>query len=295
MKIFEAGGLTWKELTRRVVIRMRDGDLLGWAAQLAFFLMLAFFPLLLFLMLLLGYLTEDRTQLRDQLLFYLSSLAPVSASQLIATTIEETSFAKGGGKLTFGLLAALWAASGGMRATSKALNVAYGVRQNRPWWHERLLALALTVALGALIIVALTLLLYGSDIAEQIAAAFGLDSAFTLLWKLAQYPVAVLFVLLAFNAIYHFAPNIEGKRWQWLTPGALIGVALWLTVSVVFRQYLRQFSLIKTTYGSFGAVIALMLWCYLTGIVILVGGTINADISRAKQDTADGRFGNNQQ
>ncbi len=286
MKIFEAGGLTWKELAKRVVNSVRDDDLLGWAAQLAFFLMLAFFPLLVFLMLLLGYLTEDRAQLRDGLLFYLSSLAPVSASQLIATTVEETGFAKGGGKLTVGLVAALWAASGGMRAMSKAINVAYGVRQNRAWWHERLLALGLTLALGALIIVALTLLLYGSDIAEQIAAAFGLDRAFTLLWKLVQYPLAVLFVLLAFNAIYHFAPNIEGKRWRWLTPGALIGVALWLTVSIAFRQYLRQFSLIKTTYGSFGAVIALMLWCYLTGIVILIGGTINAVISRARQDIA---------
>ncbi len=122
MKIFEASELTWKELTKRVVNSARDGDLLGWAAQLAFFLMLAFFPLLLFLMLLLGYLTEDRTQLRDGLLFYLSSLAPVSASQVIATTVEETSFAKGGGKLTFGLVAALWAASGGMRAMSKAIN-----------------------------------------------------------------------------------------------------------------------------------------------------------------------------
>lgn len=283
MKVFEAGGLTWKELIKRVVKSAQEGDLLGWAAQLAFFFLLALFPLLLFLMLLLGYLTEDRTQLRDQLLFYLSSLAPVSASQLIATTIEETSFAKGGTKLTFGLLAALWAASGGMRAMSRALNVAYDVRHNRKWWQERLLALALTLGLGALIIIALTLLLYGSDIAEQIAAAFGLDRAFTLLWKLVQYPVAVLFVLLAFNAIYHFGPNIEGKRWKWLTPGALIGVALWLTVSIVFRQYLRQFSLIKTTYGSFGSVIALMLWCYLTGIVILVGGTVNAVIARAEQ------------
>lgn len=287
MKIFEAGGLTWKELTKRVVKSARDGDLLGWAAQLAFFFVLALFPLLLFLMLLLGYLTEDRTQLRDQLLFYLSGLAPVSASQLIATTIEETRLAKGGGKLTFGLLAALWAAAGGMRATSKALNVAYDVQHNRTWWRERLLALALTLALGALIIVALTLLLYGSDIAEQIAAAFGLDEAFTLLWKLVQYPIAVLFVLLAFNTIYHFAPNIRGKRWRWLTPGALIGVALWLTVSIAFRFYLRQFSLIKTTYGSFGAVIALMLWCYLTGIVILVGGTVNAVIDRARQDMTE--------
>jgi membrane protein len=270
---------------------MREGDLLGWAAQLAFFFLLSLFPLLLFLMLLLGYLTGDRAQLRDQLLFYLSSLAPVSASQLIATTIEETSFAKGGGKLTVGLLAALWAASGGMRAMSKALNVAYGVRENRSWWHERLLALGLTLALGALIVVALTLLLYGSDIAEQIAAAFGLDEAFTLLWKLVQYPVAVLFVLLAFNAIYHFAPNIKGKRWKWLTPGALIGVALWLIVSIAFRQYLRQFSLIKTTYGSFGAVIALMLWCYLTGIVILIGGAVNAVINSARQDVAAKHFG----
>ncbi len=259
--------------------------MMGWAAQLAFYFMLAFFPLMLFLTLLLGYLTQSRVQLRDALIGYLSTVAPVSASQLIATTIEEMSDSKSGGKLSLGLLAALWAASNGMRVLSKGLDVAYGVKEKRSWWRERFLGLILTVALGVLIITALVILLYGSEIVREIAAYFALSDTFTIVWKVAQYPLVLLFVLLAFNAIYHFAPNLKHRRWRWLTPGTLIGVTLWLMISFGLRFYLRQVSTIKTTYGSFGAVITLMLWCYLSGAAILAGGIINSVIARTKHQT----------
>ncbi len=284
-RLFDLGGLTWTRLVKDFVAQARAQDMMGWAAQLAFYFMLAFFPLMLFLTLLLGYLTQSRVQLRDALIGYLSTVAPVSASQLIATTIEEMSDSKSGGKLSLGLLAALWAASNGMRVLSKALDAAYCVEEKRSWWNERLLALILTVALGALILAALILLLYGSDIAKEVAAYFALSATFTAVWKVAQYPLVLLFVLLAFNAIYHFAPNLKHRRWRWLTPGTIIGVTLWLMISFGLRFYLRQVSTIKTTYGSFGAVITLMLWCYLSGAAILAGGIINSVIARTKQQT----------
>lgn len=261
---------------------------MGWAAQLAFFFTLSLFPLLLFLMLLLGFMTGERTQLRDSLLFYLSAVAPVSASQLIQTTIEEMGRSRGAGKLSFGLLAALWAASNGLRVVSRALNAAYNVEQRRKWWHERSLAVGLTFALGAMIVVAVTLILYGGDIAEQLAINLGLGTAFTLTWKLVQYPVVLFFVLLTFSAIYYFAPNLENRKWKWLAPGTLIGVCLWLMVSFAFRGYLRNFSMIKTTYGSFASVVVLMLWCYLTGAAILIGGFVNAVIAHAKNRQTTG-------
>ena len=284
-RLFDLGGLTWTRLVKDVIAQARAQDMMGWAAQLAFYFMLAFFPLMLFLTLLLGYLTESRVQLRDALIGYLSTVAPVSASQLIATTIEEMSDSKSGGKLSLGLLAALWAASNGMRVLSKGLDVAYGVKEKRSWWRERFLGLILTVALGVLIITALVILLYGSEIVREIAAYFALSDTFTIVWKVAQYPLVLLFVLLAFNAIYHFAPNLKHRQWRWLTPGTLIGVTLWLMISFGLRFYLRQVSTIKTTYGSFGAVITLMLWCYLSGAAILAGGIINSVIARAKHQT----------
>jgi len=284
-RLFDLGGLTWTQLVKDFVAQARAQDMMGWAAQLAFYFMLAFFPLMLFLTLLLGYLTQSRVQLRDALIGYLSTVAPVSASQLIATTIEEMSDSKSGGKLSLGLLAALWAASNGMRVLSKGLDVAYGVKEKRSWWRERFLGLILTVALGVLIITALVILLYGSEIVREIAAYFALSDTFTIVWKVAQYPLVLLFVLLAFNAIYHFAPNLKHRQWRWLTPGTLIGVTLWLIISFGLRFYLRQVSTIKTTYGSFGAVITLMLWCYLSGAAILAGGIINSVIARAKHQT----------
>lgn len=280
----DTGGLSWRELFTRIKRQAREQDLMGQAAQVAFFFVLAFFPLLLFLSLLLSYVTQERGRLRDVLIEYLSAVTPVSASQMIETTIQEISESNGrGGKLSLGLIVSLWIASNGMRAVCKALNAAYGV-ERRGWWHERLLGIILTVALGIFIVAALTLLLYGSDIAAQLALDFGLSSAFTLIWRLLQYPLILLFVVTAFGMLYYFAPNIKQREARTIVFGTLVGVVLWLGLSFGLKQYLRHFSTIKTTYGSFGAVMTLMIWSYLSSIVILTGGTLNAIIAKAKQD-----------
>ena len=136
LRIF--GGLGWKELGRRVVQEAGKDDVFGRAAQLAFYFLLALFPLLLFLTVLLGYAAEYGTELRNRLLNYLSAVLPVSASDLIYTTVDDISKARGGGKLSFGILAALWASSNGMSALIQSLNVAYNVEEARPWWKQRL-------------------------------------------------------------------------------------------------------------------------------------------------------------
>jgi membrane protein len=275
------GGLTWKELAKRVWHEMQEDDVFGRAAQLSYYFLLALFPLLLFLTSLLGYFAEAGTHLRDQLLGYLATVMPDSASELVHTTVDEISKAKGGGKLSFGILATLWAASNGMGAISESLNVAYNVKESRPWWKARLTSIILTIALAVLIISALTLVLYGGEIGEKIAAEFALGSAFTITWKIVQWPIVLCFVLLSFSLIYYFAPDLREQEWKWITPGSIIGVALWLLVSFAFRAYLHFFNSYSATYGSLGAVIILMLWFYLTGAAILIGGETNSEIENA--------------
>jgi membrane protein len=281
------GGLTWKELGKRVWHEMQEDDVFGRAAQLSYFFLLALFPLLLFLTTLLGYFAEAGTELRNNLLNYLATVMPVSAWDLVHTTVDEISKAKGGGKLSFGILATLWAASNGMGAISESLNVAYNVKETRPWWKARLVSILLTIALAVLIISALTLVLYGGEIAEKIAAGFGLGDAFTITWKIVQWPLVLMFVLLSFSLIYYFAPDLHDQDWKWITPGSMIGVALWLLVSFAFRGYLHFFDSYSATYGSLGAVIILMLWFYLTGAAILIGGEINSEVENAAAEAGE--------
>ncbi|HVG20406.1 MAG TPA: YihY/virulence factor BrkB family protein [Blastocatellia bacterium] len=281
LSIWKLGGLRPLELGRRIWLDLYEGDLFTRAAALSYYFLLALFPLLLFLMTMLGYFAEAGSELRANLLRYLGRIMPRSASQLIYVTIDEISKEADGGKLSFGLLAALWFASYGMGAISETLNSAYGVRESRSWWRVRLSALGLTVALAVLIISALTLVLYGGEIGEGIADRFGFGETFTFAWVILQWPIVLAFVLFAFALIYYFAPDLHHQKWYWITPGSIAGVTLWLLVSFCFRVYLRYFDRYSVTYGSLGAVIILMLWFYLTGAAILAGGKVNAEIENA--------------
>ena len=278
--VWDLGGLTWKELGRRVWQQINEDEIFGRAAQLSYYFLLALFPLLIFLTTLLGYFAAG-SELRDEMLTYLATVIPASAFDLIRTTLVEVTEARGGGKLSFGILAALWAASNGMGAVTGALNVAYEVEETRPFWKTRLVAILLTIALAVLIISALVLVLYGGRIADLIAANFGYGAVFTTGWKILQWPIVLGFLLFAFALIYYFAPNLEEQKWHWVSPGAALGVALWLLVSFAFRIYLNYFDSYSATYGGLGAVIILMLWFYLTGVAVLIGGEINSEIENA--------------
>ena len=279
--LWKFGGLSWKALGKRVWAEIQKDDVFGRAAQLAYYFLLALFPLLLFLTSVIGVVMGAQTELRQNLFNYLATVLPSSASQLVRTTMLEVSQASGGGKIAFGILAALWAASNGMGAITEALNIAYDVKESRPWWRQRLTAIGLTIALSLLIISALVLVLYGGQIAEYVSSNYGFGGVFTSGWKILQWPIVLAFVLLSFALIYYFAPDVRKQKWIWITPGAVLGVALWLAVSFGFRIYLHFFDSYSATYGALGAVIVLMLWLYFTGAAILIGGEVNSEIEHA--------------
>ena len=209
-----------------------------------------------------------------------AAVMPGAAVTLVRTTLDEISLSSGTGKLSFGLLAALWAASNGMGAISQTLNTAYEVKETRPWWRVRLISVCLTIALAILILGALAIVLYGGSIGEALAGRYGLGNVFTSVWTLIQWPIALVFVLTTFNLIYNFAPNLSRQARRWITPGAFVGVGLWLLVSFAFRIYLGYFDSYSLTYGSLGALIVMMLWFYLTGVAILIGGEVNCEFQK---------------
>ena len=270
--------MTWTKFAGRLWKRFNDHDIFGGAAKLSYYFLLALFPLLLVLVNLLGYFAETGTELRTKLISYLATVMPSSAITLVQTTLDEISESRSGGKLSLGLLAALWAASNGMGAISTTLNAVYGINERRPWWKVRLVSILLTVALSVLIVTALVVVLYGEQIGERVAVYFGYGEAFIVVWKVLQWPIALVFMLLSFNLIYYFGPGVRPKKARWYMVGTGIAVVLWLLVSFGFRIYLHYFDSYSVTYGSLGAVIILMLWFYFTGLAILLGGEINSEL-----------------
>jgi membrane protein len=279
--LLSLGGLTPGQLAARVWREINYDDIFNRAAILGFYFMLALFPLLLCLTALLGLFAQAGTELRDSLFSFLGRVAPRSAYALVHDTVNEVTEGGSGGKLTVGLLAAVWASSNGMLAIIDTLNMAYHVREARPWWKARLVAAALTLALAVLVISALALVLSGGQVAEALTAEFGLGGAFAAAWGVVQWLLVLVFVFIAFGMIYYFAPNLHEQKFRWVLPGMVVGVTLWLAVSLGFRLYLRYFNTYNAVYGSLGAAIILMLWFYLTGAAILVGGEVNSEIERA--------------
>ncbi|MGZ5436153.1 MAG: YihY/virulence factor BrkB family protein [Pyrinomonadaceae bacterium] len=270
-------GLSWRKMAVRVWNEMNRDDVFGDAAKLAYYFLLALFPLLIFLTSAIGMIVGG-TSMRHTLFQYLARVMPSSASQLIDSTMLEVTNSSSAGKLSFGLLLALWLASNGMGAITEALNTAYDVEETRAWWKRQLAAVLLTVGLSVLIIAALALVIGGGRLADYLAAVFGFGSAFTWVWKILQWPLALASILSAFALIYYFAPDLRDHDWKWITPGSVIGVALWLLASFGLKSYLHFFNTYSATYGSLGAVIILMLWLYLTGLAVLIGGEVNAEI-----------------
>src|ERR1043165_1874760 len=194
--------ISWFQLAKRVWNELDKDRVFGRAAELSYYFLLALFPLLIFLTSVIGIVMGSGTGTRHALFSYLGRIMPPSAFQLLDSTMYEVSEASGTGKISFGLLAALWAASTGLSAITDSLNAAYDLTESRPWWKQRLVAIGLTVALSVLIISALILVVAGGHIGEGVANHYGFGPAFAIVWKVIQWPVVFAALILAFALIY---------------------------------------------------------------------------------------------
>ena len=273
--LWKFGGLTPLRLVQLAIKKIGQDELSTRSSALSYYFLLSLFPMLLFLISLLGIFAGSASQFRDTILAGLARVAPGSASSLIQNVLSQIIKSSSGVKLAAGILGALWAASGGIGAVVTSLNTIYRTNETRPWWKQKVTVVGLTLALAALIIVALVLVLYGGKIGELVASHVGLGSAFSFTWKVLQWPVAFAAMFLSYSIIYYFGPDLAERKWYWVTPGAVAGVGLWLLASVGFRIYLHFFNSYSAMYGSLGAAVILMLWLYITGFAILIGGEVN--------------------
>ena len=279
--LWKLGGLTPAGLLRNVLRAINQDDLLSRSSGLAFDFILALFPLLVFMLALFGLFASHGSALLDSLLSYFTDFLPPAASQLVDGVVDELAQHSGGGKITFGIVAGLWFASGGMSSMISTLNAVFHVREARSWFRVRATALGLTFMMAVLLLSALLVVLVGSRFVDWLAQEFFWRSFLAAVWKALQWPAAALFVMLSFSLVYYCGPNLENHRKHWLTPGSLFGMLLWLASSLCLRVYLHFFNTYSTTYGSLGAAMILLVWLYVSGLSFLIGGEINAEIERA--------------
>lgn len=270
--------LGWKEIFKRTAREMRADDCLNLAAQLAYYFFLALFPALLFLVAVISFIPISG--LLDTITSTLARVAPSEVITIIQDQILKIAHEKNGGLLTLGMAGTIWSTSSGVTAIMDTLNKAYDIHESRPWWKVRLLAIALTVALAVFIVISFALVIAGPTLAEQLADRLHLGPAFEWTWKILQWPLVFALVSLAMAMIYYFAPDAE-QGWIWITPGSIFATGLWLIISLGFRIYVTKFGSYNATYGTIGGVIVLMLWFYLSGLAVLAGAELNAEIEHA--------------
>jgi len=261
-----------------------DDNLLSRAAELGYYFLFALFPTLVTASAILGLAAKSASTIYIRLLEYLSYVIPPTAYAMVVQTFNQTTAASTSGKITLGLVTALWSASVGFSAIQDGMNTVYRVRETRPYWKARGSAILVTMLLSVIVTVNLADFL-GGDFAAKYARKHIWHHWLAIVTVVTLHVIAIVvgcaFLMLLFSTIYYFAPDLKNKRWQWLTPGAAIGILGWLIASIGLRVYLHYFNTFSLTYGSLGAVIILLTWFYITGLMLLFGAEINSEIAAA--------------
>lgn len=277
------GASPWS-IAKRTVNSFLADNLLGRAAELGFYFLFALFPTLVSASSMLGLAARSASQIYNMLLAYLAVVIPPAAMGIVMDTFNQTTVASSRGKITFGLAAAIWSASVGFSAIQDTLNIVYKVPETRPYWKARGSAILVTLLLSVLVTCLLASML-GGDVLAHLATQkiyhHWLALIAATLSRLIGWSVAAVLLAFSFSVIYFFAPDLKSKRWHWLSPGAAIGIVAWILSSLGLRIYLHFFNSYSITYGSLGAVIILLTWFYISGLMLLLGAEVNSEIEAA--------------
>ena len=248
-----------------------DEHLFVFAAGLSYYFVLSLFPLLVSMASLLGYIPIPH--LFEGLLSVMAKLVPGDGMSLVRNIVSDVSHTHRH-FLTLGLVFTIWTASSGFAAIIDGLDLVYRVRETRPVWKTRPIALGLTLLAGSLLLVAVGLMVEGTYLGTWFTSKFDLNSAILAAWRYLRWGIAMIFGILAVQLLYHFGPDLKQRFRDSLT-GAIVAVMTWVGLSYLLGSYFRHFENLDKTYGPLGAAIGLYVWFYLSGFAILLGGEIN--------------------
>jgi membrane protein len=273
---------SWLGVLKRTFKEFKDDNLTDWAAALTYYGVLSIFPLLLVLVSILGLVGQSATQ---PLIDNVGKVAPGPAKEIITSAIQNLQQSKGAAGILFivGLAGALWSASGYIAAFMRASNAIWDVEEGRPAWKTIPLRLVITLITVVLLAVMAVAVVLTGPLAEQVGNVVGLGSTAVTVWDIAKWPVLILIVSFMFAFLYWAAPNVRHPKFQWVSPGGLVAVLLWILASAAFAFYVANFGSYNKTYGALGGVIIFLVWLWISNIAILLGAEFNAELERGRQ------------
>jgi membrane protein len=281
-------GRSWWRVLKRTVREFQDDNLTDWAAALTYYSVLSLFPALIVLTALLG-LAGRHPETTNSLLDIVDAIGPATAVENFRGTVESVvkNDASAGALLTFGLVGAVWSASGYVGAFIRASNVIYEIGEGRPFWKLRPLQIAVTVVMVLLLaIVAISLVVTG-PLAQAIGDVIGLGDTAVTVWSIAKWPVLLVIVMGMFAMLYYVAPNVKQPRLRWISPGGVVAVLAWIVASAAFGFYVANFGSYDKTYGSLAGVVVFLLWLWLSNVALLFGAEFDAELEREREIVAD--------
>lgn len=282
--LWDLQGVSVKVIIKHTWNALFDDNIFGRSAELGFYFIFALFPSLFTITSILGLAARSASKIYYALLVYLSVVIPHAAMQTVLDTFNQTTAKTTSGKLTFGLIAAIWSASVGFSAIQDTMNVVYRVKDTRSYLSARVAAIGMTIVLS-LVFTAILASLLGADFLAKLAHLriyhHFIATSVAVFFRIVGWIAACALLSFFFAVIYYFAPDVKVSHWHWLTPGSAIGIAGWFIASFGLRLYVFWFGNYSVTYGSLGAVIILLTWFYLTGLMLLLGAEINSEIEAA--------------
>jgi membrane protein len=254
------------------------------AAAMAYYFVLALFPALVLLSAVVSYLPVN--DVLNQVVNLVGGVVPVDSMKIIRYFVDHVIIPNRATLLSFGILGTLWSASGGFASAIEALDVAYEVEEGRPFWVTRPLAIGLTLLVGVLFLVAFAVMVVGPEFGRRLVEHHKLSWMFASAWPYIHWTVSFGFTVLAVEFLYFIAPNVKQRFWNTL-PGALLSVSCWVGLSYVLGVYFRSFAHFSKTYGALGAMVALMVWLYWNGFIMLLGAELNCELAK---ETREGKI-----
>jgi membrane protein len=269
---------------KRVFTSFYDDQMTHHAAALTYYGLMSLFPATLLGLSLLGLLGQY-PDTYNAIINYLEDVAPESVVEPLDRSLRSALQSTGAAATAFvvGIVVALYGTTGALEAARRALNVVFEVESGRGFVRRKLVDVISTFVLMALVLASLVLVFVGGDFAEDLFGFIGLAPTVVDIWNVARWPIALLVAMLVFAYIYYVTPDVEHRAFRWLTPGAVVGVLVWLLASFGLSTYLTKVASVGEVYGAFASAIVLLLWLWLTNVSLLFGAELNAEIEREKE------------